>query len=162
VSNHRHADAKLKGFAGPFFPPSVTALNELLDEHGRSIGNLYQLTDLAKSLWFVRSEAPAVFFSEDQMPYEYIGHQPHTSDGYEWYSWLVLTAGVGSVAVLIPWKQDHDQQDDTARDRSTAVYTVLADQPVAEAVLQRLIAAIQTKIAADAAPAAEPPATIVM
>lgn len=64
--------------------------------------------------------------------------QPTTSDTYGWFSGSIFKTMNGTVAVLIPWAQDHEKKDGSAFDRAVALYTkgTVTEAEIAELLLQ--------------------------
>ena len=116
MSNENKAEAKLKGYEGPYFnDPVITGKHRGLSRVQKRLGyhperfNQMLLDQVAKAL-----------------PGGYVVMYPKTCDGYRWIGAIRFASDGKRFKVLIPMLHDSDMRDDTYADRHAALYSMAA------------------------------------
>jgi len=106
MSRKQHPDTRLKGWDGPFYPPLIVKLHDVLASSSAN-GK-----DLNLACQEIRDFVGL-----------YLGGPCRASDGYVWYRLAEYKfAGDRGVRVGFPWWQDWQGGNETTADRSPALY----------------------------------------
>lgn len=117
----RHHDARLSGFHGPFFTPSLDDLHELIVADRASKSEICEIA--------------AILPEFDRMPAEWA----ITTDGYTWFAQLHFGTGADSVVILVPWARCEHTTGALPAARSIAAYAHHNDELVIERVINELL-----------------------
>ncbi len=129
MSMQQTPQAALRGFRGPLYPSTISAMARAFTAQDvKGMGGL-QLEVAAKECAGFMSITPRVV----------------TGDGYSWSRMISFRANDGRVLIAFPMAKDAQAADGTFLDRSPAVYTTgLVDIRGAETVVTELARAMRT------------------
>jgi hypothetical protein len=119
MSLEKHADARLKGWLGPYFPESI---KELADAWQGVIAACQQLGSARNWNLDTNVTYDLVIAAETVPSFDKLEEGVRTSDPYTWPWAFNFKFRKGKVKITIPHAHDRRQRDGSAFDRSPAVY----------------------------------------